>query len=342
MDAPVQPLVSVVTPIYNGEKYLAECIESVLSQTYQHWEYIIANNCSTDRSLEIAQSYADKDARIRIHNNRTFVGAMENHNIALQLVSPESEYCKILHADDWLFPECLVRMVTVAEAHPSVSIVGAYGLRGNGVMWDGLPYTRTVVSGREVCQRTLLEEGFNVFGTQTSHLIRSDLIRSRKEFYNTHELYGQYADQEVCYKALQDSDFGFVHQVLTYSRVHPESLTASFLRTGLNTDILSQLIILTQYGPIYLSDAEYQRCLRRTIRRYYIFLSQNIFLWRSRRRFWSYQKRALDYIGHPLSIIKLLEMLPLGILPPEGINIILNMRDICRNSATNILKIING
>ncbi len=49
-----QPLVGVVTPVYNGEDFLAQCIESVLGQTYEHYEYFIVNNCSTDRSLEIA------------------------------------------------------------------------------------------------------------------------------------------------------------------------------------------------------------------------------------------------------------------------------------------------
>ncbi|MCB0227477.1 MAG: glycosyltransferase, partial [Anaerolineae bacterium] len=53
-----QPLVSVVTPVYNTDKYLADCIESVLAQSYDNWEYVIINNCSTDRSLEIAQRYA--------------------------------------------------------------------------------------------------------------------------------------------------------------------------------------------------------------------------------------------------------------------------------------------
>ena len=46
-----EPLVSVVTPVYNGDKYLADCVESVLKQTYQNWEYVIVNNCSTDRTL---------------------------------------------------------------------------------------------------------------------------------------------------------------------------------------------------------------------------------------------------------------------------------------------------
>ena len=55
MKLPKEPLVSVVTPVYNGEKYLEECIESVLNQTYKNWEYIILNNCSTDRTLEIAE-----------------------------------------------------------------------------------------------------------------------------------------------------------------------------------------------------------------------------------------------------------------------------------------------
>src|SRR5690242_20501129 len=60
MSLPDKPFVSVLTPVYNGEAYLAECIESVLAQTYPNFEYIIVNNCSKDRTLEIAQSYAKK------------------------------------------------------------------------------------------------------------------------------------------------------------------------------------------------------------------------------------------------------------------------------------------
>ena len=95
MNLQIQPLVTLITPVYNGEKYLAECIESILVQTYQNWTYIIVNNCSTDRSLEIAEDYARKDSRIRIHNNQKFVGMIQNHNIAFRQISPESRYCNM-------------------------------------------------------------------------------------------------------------------------------------------------------------------------------------------------------------------------------------------------------
>jgi glycosyltransferase involved in cell wall biosynthesis len=68
-------------------------------------------NCSTDRSLEIALNYAKKDGRIRVESNRQFLGVIANHNTAFRLISPDSKYCKVVSADDWLFPECLARMV---------------------------------------------------------------------------------------------------------------------------------------------------------------------------------------------------------------------------------------
>ena len=156
MNPDSQPLVSVLTPVYNGEKFLAECIESVLAQTYKNWEYILVNNCSTDRSLEIAQSYAKQDTRIQIKNNQHFVNARKNHNVAFRLISPKCKYCKVVQADDWLFPECILQMVQLAEANPSVGIVGAYILKDVEVVCDRLPYPSTVVPSREICRADLL------------------------------------------------------------------------------------------------------------------------------------------------------------------------------------------
>src|SRR6266849_6791651 len=117
-----QPLVSVITPVYNGDQYLRECIESVLAQTYSNWVYTIVNNCSTDGTLAIAGEYAQRDKRIRIYSNDSLLDIIANHNRAFRLISADSKYCKVVSADDWLFPECLTKMVGVAEANPSVGL----------------------------------------------------------------------------------------------------------------------------------------------------------------------------------------------------------------------------
>ena len=102
------PLVSVVTPFYNTQDYLAECIESVLRQTYTNFEYILVNNRSTDGSSDIAQQYAARfPDKIRLFHTESFLTQVQNYNFGLSLISPDSKYCKMVQADDWIFPECL-------------------------------------------------------------------------------------------------------------------------------------------------------------------------------------------------------------------------------------------
>src|SRR4051794_3225988 len=98
-----EPLVSIVTPVYNGADYLEECIESVLAQTYVRWGYTIVDNASTDATPEIAARYAARDARIRHLRFEELVGVTANHNRAFEAISAESEFCKIVQADDFLY-----------------------------------------------------------------------------------------------------------------------------------------------------------------------------------------------------------------------------------------------
>ncbi len=336
MDVQTQPLVSLVTPVYNGEKYLAECIESVLVQTYQNWEYIIVNNCSTDRSREIAEGYAKQDARIRIHTNQKFVGMIQNHNIAFRQISSASQYCKMVHADDWLFPECIMQMVKIAEAHPSVGIVGAYGLHGTRVCWDGLPYPSTVISGRDLCRRSLLDsylrhDPFYVFGSPTSLLIRSKLMRDRPVLYNESNLH---ADKEACFDLLQSSNFGFVHQVLTYSRQHSEASTS--FSTRFNTYLLGNLIILKKYGPIYLTREEYNKCLKYHMQRYYLFLGQSL-LWTREKQILDYHKNGMRALGYPYSRTRLLKVVFLEVLDILG-----NPKKTLERTARKIMKVVQS
>src|SRR5262249_10035470 len=139
------PLVSVLTPVHNGEAFLAECVESVLRQTHSEWEYVIVDNSSDDDTEAIARRYSEADRRIRYERYDELVGPIDNHNRAFQAMSAQSTYCKVVQADDWISPDCLERMVGVAETNPSVGIVGAYRLRGEAVDLVGVPYWRSVV-----------------------------------------------------------------------------------------------------------------------------------------------------------------------------------------------------
>src|SRR5262249_19628678 len=105
------PLISVVTPFYNTEAYLDECIRSVLAQTRGDFEYLLVNNCSTDRCPEIAAHYASRDPRIRLLHNDQLVPQLRNYNQALRHISAESRYVKMVQADDFIFPRCLEEMV---------------------------------------------------------------------------------------------------------------------------------------------------------------------------------------------------------------------------------------
>jgi glycosyltransferase involved in cell wall biosynthesis len=177
------PLVSVVTPFYNTREFLEECIESVLRQTYQNWEYVLVDNCSSDGSSEIAQRYARRfPGQIRLIRTETFLSQVGNYNFALTCISPDSKYCKMVQADDWIFPDCLRSMVELAEAHPKAGIVSAYELEGDRAwLGAGLPYPSSEVSGREIC-RQYFHRYLLVFGTPTALLMRSDLVRSRNPF----------------------------------------------------------------------------------------------------------------------------------------------------------------
>jgi len=299
-----QPLVSIVTPVYNGAPYLRECIESVLAQTYSNWDYTILNNCSTDETLEIAENYARRDKRIRVYSNAVLLDVIANHNEAFRLISDASKFCKVVSGDDWLFPECLAQMVRLAEAHPSVGFVGSYQLSGGTadwrtwcIKWTELPYPSTIISGREVGRMQLLG-GPYVFGSPTSLLYRSDLIRQQECFYpnSTAE-----ADTSACYKYLQHTDFGFVHQVLSYMRIHGQTMTAA--SQSVNAYESARLSDLVEFGPSYLTPDELNKRLHEVLSDYYRFLGVSVFHFRDA-KFWAYHRRRFVECRQQFSYVR--------------------------------------
>jgi len=295
-----EPRVSVLTPFYNSDASLVECIESVLAQTYGNFEYLLVNNCSTDRSLEIAESYRQRDPRIRVLQNPVFLTQIQNYNQALGNTSPDSRYIKIVQADDAIFPHCLSDMVALAEAHPTVGVVSSYRMNGSSVEPPRvMPHTKTVMSGREA-GALYITEGLYLLGTQTTVLMRADLVRRRQPFYPEGRVY---ADSDALYDILLDCDFGFVHQILSFTRVDEESIYGRNL--DYRPDLLCQLITLKTYGSRYLTPDELARHGEAFERRYRRFLAE---AWLARREpaFWELHREGLRTVGEDIDQARLL------------------------------------
>jgi len=283
--------VSILTPVHNEEQHLAECIESVLGQTFRDWEYVIVDNSSSDGTRAIAERYAAADARITYERHDEYLDVVASYNRAFAALHPESVYCKVVGGDDWLYPECLERMVALADGNPDVGFVSAYCLAGEAVRLTGLPYRRTILTGPEILRLGLLG-GPYVTGAPTSVLIRSELIRARQPFYDTTF---RHADTEAAYWTFKRSDFGFIHQVLTYTRQASIGETPTSRRLGSSpTEILRLLI---RYGPGTVDEAEYRNRLRFELRRYVKWhLKQSLTSRHRDREFRAYHRRAAELI----------------------------------------------
>ena len=105
----IDDLVSIITPAYNAAAYIAETIESVLVQTYTNWEMLIVNDCSKDNTVEIVQSYAAKDKRIKLINLKQNSGAAVARNTAIQ--NAKGRYIAFLDSDDLWKKEKLQKQI---------------------------------------------------------------------------------------------------------------------------------------------------------------------------------------------------------------------------------------
>ncbi len=113
------PLVSIITPVYNRYKIISETIESIFSQTYDHWEYIIIDDGSTDNTLNVINKYALKDNRLRVYSRQKEPkGANKCRNIGME--KSKGKYIIFLDSDDLLADFCLMNRVKYIENHANL------------------------------------------------------------------------------------------------------------------------------------------------------------------------------------------------------------------------------
>src|SRR3954471_18082642 len=118
------PKISVCIDSFNYGRFLPEAIESVLRQSFEDFEIVILDDCSTDDSFAIANRYASQDNRIRALRNPANLGMVKNRNACL--AQARGEYVKWLHADDFLCsPEALGRMTAALDDNKAVSLVAS-------------------------------------------------------------------------------------------------------------------------------------------------------------------------------------------------------------------------
>ena len=113
-----KPRVSIGLPVYNGECYLEEAIQSALQQTYSDFELILSDNASTDKTEEMGRAYAECDGRVRYYRNDKNLGASWNFSQTVRLAS--GDYFNWLSHDDRLAPDFLLKCVEVLDRDPSV------------------------------------------------------------------------------------------------------------------------------------------------------------------------------------------------------------------------------
>jgi glycosyltransferase involved in cell wall biosynthesis len=220
-------LVSVGVPVYNGEKYIGEALNSMLNQTYKNWECNIINNASTDNTEEIVKKYVNKDKRFKLYNYSEYFHIVDNWNRTVNHISENAKYYKILQADDWLDSRYLEEMVSVMEKYPTIGICSSYRIDNNKVKCDGLDINDgQFYQGKELLMRHIRQE-IDISGSATTVLFKIEYLKKLPQYPEIHDPKDFHCDTQLVFDMMSISDVGFVFKVLSYTRWHPDAYTSN-------------------------------------------------------------------------------------------------------------------
>ena len=222
-----QPLVSVGLPVYNGQNFVAEAIQAILSQTFSDWELIISDNASTDRTVSICRGFADKDGRIRLYESKRNMGVAPNFNRVFQL--SRGQYFMWLAHDDLVgaafLESCIQELENdehAALAFPKLAYVDANGRPLHRQISD-IFILGSTAEVRVIQLMKLATRSTHIFWSQFGLIRRSVLEQTRlMDMYNG-------SDQVLLLKIAVLGNFKQVDKELFFRREHPAAAT---LRRG--------------------------------------------------------------------------------------------------------------
>ena len=213
------PKVSVLIPAYNYAHYLTEAIESALAQTFEDFELIIIDNCSTDNTKEIVYNYAKEDSRVIFMENNENIGMFRNYNQAL--LHAKGEYIKFLNADDKFEPTLLEKFVKILDEHQDVSIVTSH----RQYFQNGSDIQKTDFSGMQNGKEMILLalSKINFIGEPTTVMFRKKNLNLG--LFDTSLIF--FADLDMWLRQLSVGNLYIVDEVLSFVRKHEEQGTES-------------------------------------------------------------------------------------------------------------------
>lgn len=170
-----QPLVSVVIPAYNCEKYIAETLDSVIMQTYTNWEIIVVNDCSTDRTADIINKYQRSDNRITCITNKANLGATQSRLKAIDL--SKGEFIAFLDSDDlWDNSKIQKQIFDATQNHSILSYTGCSMIDASGKNLNNDFSVPINITYKELLKQNII--------VCSSVLVKADVI---KEFPMEHD-----------------------------------------------------------------------------------------------------------------------------------------------------------
>ena len=231
------PLVSILIPAYNMEKYIDQCIKSALNQSYTNTEIIICDNASTDATAQAISVFSDD--RLKIVLNGSNIGPIANFNKLLTLAS--GKYIKFLEADDYLHPNCVENLLAPLLNNPEsvMSCCGKYLINSDGqVTGEHKKPKSETVSGESVIKR--LRQMGNEFGTPSDVLFSKKAIDQAGAF---DPAFGNYLnDWDLWIRIAKLGRVCFVAEALAYVRRHPGQIGA--VGAADNRDIRSSSLMV--------------------------------------------------------------------------------------------------
>lgn len=171
----MRPTVSIIVPVYNAEKYIRRCVDSILGQEYTDFELILANDGSTDSSGAICEEYAQKDARVHVIQKKN-TGVSDTRNIAINQVI--GTYLQFLDSDDWMTPDSTKLLVRAATEHNcDMVIADFYRVVGEKVSHKGSIENEGVLTKEEFAAEMMKNPADFYYGVLWNKLYRRDLIK---------------------------------------------------------------------------------------------------------------------------------------------------------------------